>query len=479
MILFLAFRNIIKNIKNSFIVIILIAVITFLFFIGNTVIEKASLSIRQAYIESLTGDVVIQKAGELSMNFFGANIPIIDEFFNIPVLPAYDLVMDIVANKPGVAGVTSMVSGRAVLVLQQMRPALLCGIDADTYFPLFPGIRLEEGRFLKSGEFGAMITTEWARIIKEDTGQYPFIGKPLLFASAGDAGFKIREVPLVGIFSYINPGPLMDRIILIDPQTVRVLNSIQVAGGVQPCEHAITLLDIDLDDIFSESFFIETTAGNNEEFSAGFLSEFLRESRYDEGEPEAGGDWNFIIISLENRVSAPAFIRSLNRQIESFGLVAVNWRTAAGGFAILVLLLHALFNAGIFLVSVVCVIASVNILLIAVFRRTAEIGTLRAIGASDFYIRCLIFSENFLIAFFAGLAGILSGLFVLNLLNSLEIQITNALVASLLGGTVLQLAFLPGIAVFSFFVAVLLGLVASFYPVETAVRIQPMAALRK
>jgi hypothetical protein len=48
MFFFLALRNIARTPKNSFIIALLIAVITFLFFVGNSVIGKAGQSIRLA-----------------------------------------------------------------------------------------------------------------------------------------------------------------------------------------------------------------------------------------------------------------------------------------------------------------------------------------------------------------------------------------------------------------------------------------------
>jgi ABC-type lipoprotein release transport system permease subunit len=49
----------------------------------------------------------------------------------------------------------------------------------------------------------------------------------------------------------------------------------------------------------------------------------------------------------------------------------------------------------------------------------------------------------------------------------------------LLDGTVLRIEFSPYTAVFSFAVAVLLGLAAGVYPVEAAVRIEPETAVRR
>jgi len=480
MIFFLVLRNIARNKKNSAIVALLIAVITFLFFIGNSVIGRSNQGIRQAFIHSLTGDVVIEKKGDITMNLFGANTPIIDEYFSIPVIPAYDAVLEIAASDNGIDGITSQVSGKAYLDLLGIRePVLLCGINAGTYFSLFSGILLEEGRFLQDGEYGAMITAERARRIETKSGMYPQIGSPLLLTSGGTVGFKIREVPLVGIYSYQNPGQFMNEIVIVDPQTVRVLNSIQVAASyeMEAGDDYLNLLNIDLDEMFGNAFDQPQTF-DDAEFSAGMLENYLSETK-DDGMNLIGGDWNFIIIKLKDGVSSSSFISSLNKKLESYSAVAVDWRIAAGTSAILLLLIQALFNAGLFLVCVAGIITAINILLISVFRRTREIGTLRAIGASDFFIRFLVMLENITVSVIAAFTGIAGGFIFLRWVNSLAYQIPNNLLSSLLGGSVLTLEFMPNVAGVSFALAVILGIVASIYPMEATVRIEPMEALRQ
>jgi putative ABC transport system permease protein len=485
MVFYLAIRNIIRNKKNNIIIILLIAIITFIFFIGNSIIGMIDRGIHHAYIESLTGDVVLEKTSDITMNLFSANAPVINTFFNIPVLPAYNLVMETLTAESGIDRMTSQVSSKAFLDIFNVRePVLLCGIDTESYFSLFSGIILKEGRFLHSGEYGAMITEERAQKIEMHSGQRPYIGTPLLLTSGGVMGFKIREVPLVGIYKYKNPGQFMNEIIIIDPQTVRVLNSIQVAGSydkdgfnTEADKNSTRLLSVDTDDVFGEAF----TANDELEedaFSAEALEKYLRDSKF-ENVQETGGDWNFIILRLKKGVSAGTFISSLNKKIQSYGVTAVNWRVAAGNSAILSLLIQVLFNSGIFLVCVAGVITVINILLITVFRRTREIGTLRAIGASDTYIRSLVFCENIVIALIAAFAGLLGGILFLFWINSLNINISNELIVSLLGGQILKLEVIPQIAVVSFFMAVLFSLAASLYPVEVTVRIEPIVAVQR
>jgi ABC-type lipoprotein release transport system permease subunit len=271
----------------------------------------------------------------------------------------------------------------------------------------------------------------------------------------------------------------MNEIIIIDPQTVRVLNSIQVASApVEVDAAAMGLLDAGIDELF-ELDLVSANETAQPEFSADLLQSFLHETPFDEKEELSGGDWNFIIIRLDAGLSSGAFIAALNKTLAAYGVRAEGWRTAAGTSAMLLLLIQSVFNGGVFLVSVAGILTAINILLISVFRRTREIGTLRAIGASDAYIRFLILTENLVLSLIAGFAGLAGGLCFLRWINWMGIVISNNLIAALLGGAVLKVEALPHIAVLSFAVAAALGFCASVYPVETAVRIDPIAAVRR
>jgi putative ABC transport system permease protein len=480
----LAFRNIVRNKKNSLIIILLIGVITSLFFIGNSIFTRSNSGLRQSYVDNLTGDIIIEKKSDVTMNLFGANAPIIEDYFSIPVLGAYNEIIDKLSGFPEIQAYTSQTSVICYMDALDVRSAaMLCGVDASSYFDMFPGIKLLEGRFLESGEYGAMITRQRADEIEKESGKKIEIGMPLLFTSAGDMGFKIREVPLTGIFSYTAKGGLLNEIIIIDVQTARVLAEIQVASSDSRTDaENLNLLDSSLaiDDIFSNELFTEDALeiAPSDETPLNDILSYMFEETGGEDSFSSGGDWNFIIIKLKNSASSGRVITKLNKILQDFDAVALEWRFAAGSSAILILLIQALFNAGITLAGITGVIAIINIMLIAVFRRTREIGSLRAIGASDSYIRALILGENSIIGMFAGIAGIIAGGLILRAVNSFHITINNELIAGLLGGDILTIDFSPVTALLSFAAAFTLSALASIYPVETAVKIQPIAAIR-
>ncbi|MDR0374392.1 MAG: FtsX-like permease family protein [Treponema sp.] len=476
----LILRNGIRNRKSNSVILLLIGSIAFLFFVGNSLIGRTVQSMRDTFINGVTGDVVIEKSGDVTMNLFGANMAVVNEYFSIPVLPAYNALVEIVAAEPHVASMTSQVSGQALLDFGSYRaPALLCGVDPDTYFPLFPSIELVEGRFLLNGEFGAMISREKALAIERETGKYPGAGEKILLTSAGIAGFKIREVSVSGVYQYKNAGQFMNEIVITDAQTARVLTSIQVASSdAEAGEGAASLMASGIDDLFGGDSvdFLEP----DEEMSPDAVSSFLSEAREKAPARDVGGEWNFIIVRLNKGLfsSTDSFINDLNKKLSPYGVVAVNWQIAAGESAVMLIILQTLFNSGISLVSIVGVIAVINILLISVFKRKREIGTLRSIGAADRFIRRLFWGENLALSCVSGLAGVLAGTLFFQWINSMRIAIPNALLVSLLGGDVLNIEFFPQSAVAALALAVILSFGASIYPVEEATRIEPAAALR-
>jgi ABC-type antimicrobial peptide transport system permease subunit len=490
MIFLIALRNILRSKKNSASIVLLIGAITALFFIGNSITGNGSRGLKRSFVDNITGDILIEEKGDVTMNLFGANTPVIEDYFTVPVLSAHSALVDYLAGLPEVSSVASQVSALAALEVLGMREGvMLCGIDGSMYFDTFPGVTLEDGRFLESGEFGAMITTEKARAIERQSGKTLEIGEPLLFTTAGETGFKIREVPLVGIYRYANPTAYLNEVILADAQTVRVLASIQIAtSDVEVDEDALSLLGqgTAVDDLFGGASFAGDDESGATERETNLVDELsgLLAGNSEQSEPEnaaadaEGGDWNFIVLRLSPNVNAELFLAKIKDVLDDYGAMAVGWRFAAGSSAIIALLVQMLFNAGIVLVSVACALAVVNILLIAVFRRTKEIGTLRAIGARDRFIRELVFLENGALGIVAGIIGVLFGFLLLAGINAAEIPLSNELLSSILGGEILNIAFSPLLALLSILVALTLSVLSSLYPVEMAVKIAPIVAVQ-
>lgn len=485
MILLQALRNLGRNWKNSLLVILLIATITALFFIGNTLIQRSDSALRESYIESITGDLLIQEQGEVSMSVFGANTPVIGEFFSVPVLSQYERVREIVAADPEVALFASQVSGAAEVRIGDVRfPAPLFGVETANYFRLLEGLRIVEGGELKPGVPGVLLSLAKKQEIEERSGQALSLETPVKLTTAESSGlttgFRIREVPLKGFFAYANPGTGMNEIVIADPITARALNSITIASGaeIDLPDEAVDLLTQEEEALFGASP-EKVSAEDQEGIDLDSMLSSLQAPAEEIPVDSADGDWNFLLVKAVPGISVAGLRDRLNEKLAEASATAVGWRTAAGDTALLVLLLRALFNGGFLLVGLAGVIAIVNILLIAVFRRTREIGTLRAIGASDGYIIALVYVENLTSALVAGISGVCAGFGLLWSIEKAGVTVENPLVASLLGGSRIEAIFFWPTAVGSLAAALCIGAAASAIPVLQALRIEPIVAVQR
>lgn len=119
------------------------------------------------------------------------------------------------------------------------------------------------------------------------------------------------------------------------------------------------------------------------------------------------------------------------------------------------------------IVSIVCI---TNTMLIAVYERYREIGTMKCLGALDRHILMLFLTESIIEGFIGGVAGLAFGLF----LTFLYIMITLGFVGLLS----VPMDKLLALSIGSILLSIGLSLGGALYPAYRASRLQPVEALR-
>jgi ABC-type antimicrobial peptide transport system permease subunit len=112
-------------------------------------------------------------------------------------------------------------------------------------------------------------------------------------------------------------------------------------------------------------------------------------------------------------------------------------------------------------------LGTMNTMLMSVFERTREIGTLRALGWRKGRVLRMVLSESLLLCLFGGLVGIGLGVGLVSLIN------LSPQYAGLITVRMNTEAFAVGLIV-----ALLLGLFGGLYPAWRAMQLQPLEALR-
>ncbi|KPL81714.1 ABC transporter permease [Herpetosiphon geysericola] len=123
----------------------------------------------------------------------------------------------------------------------------------------------------------------------------------------------------------------------------------------------------------------------------------------------------------------------------------------------------------------VATIGIMNTMIMAIYERTREIGTLKAIGASRSNIRTLFMTEAGLIGLFGGIVGLLGGWGVGRILNRVALAYLEREEVPIRGDFFYIPPWLIGLAI-GF--GLVVGIVAGLYPAARAARLDPIKALR-
>jgi putative ABC transport system permease protein len=485
----IAFRNLLEHKAKSLIVGVLLALGVVILVVGNSFMDTAARGVRDTFIGNYTGDVFIAAKNKDSVSLFG--VQSVGGRETTPNLPYFDRIRAKLESTPGVSGVTSQVTGTAMVTFKDVPAAanpdadgqsfaLLFGIDPSTYVKLFTNAKLVRGRLLAPGEEGIVISTATLERYKKNLGAEPKVGDVLLLTGMGKSGFKIRSVPLVGVVEYANESMATDFISYADVNTVRILQGLTLGNDEDTpvTDDQKSLLAASGDDLFGGE-----TVVSRSEAKAPIAAAPDAESRAAAprrvSQADAGA-WHFAMARLKNPAAASAVIASLNLWFAKEGIdaTASGWKTAAGPFASSIDVVRIVFNIAIIIVAVVAVIIMMNTLVISVIERTGEIGTMRALGAQKGFVRSMFLFETLTIALVFGAIGAAASLGAVGILNAVRLEATNDFLKILFAGKVLHTSVGIGSMIWSLVLVALVAIVAHLYPVSLALKVQPVRAMQ-
>ena len=462
MIFKLAFKNVFSR-KSSFCIMAFIAFAISLLFVTNSVFDRTDKGIRENFKNSLCGDLVIRPLSQSPLSLFGDETPVTGSLKVLPLLDSYAQIKACIDSNPKIEKSMVQLTGRAFAEYKKNRfPVNLFGIDAVSYFDFMPSLTLLEGELFSHQDKAVLINASFARELGISAGE------SLQFVVADGFSSKIRKVFVAGIYSYPAENSVWNNLILTSSELLRDLMGYQAvsADQIKLSEEKEGLLTGNLDDFFDMSQDIDSA------FSGG---DFF----YQENSLEIEAGWNFILCRVKG--NPLPVISSLNKTFKENGwnVQAVDWRTASGNSALYVNFLRIILNSGIIVILLIGFIIVNNTLVINVLDRLKEIGTIRSLGASRFFVSLEFMLESFIIAIISALAGILFGILLSFILNCLGLPISNDFLIQLFAGKklVTSLSFLNFI--YCFAVSLFVGLLAWIYPVGTALKISPVEAMRE
>ncbi len=531
----IAFRNLMQHKGKTFIIGTIIAVGVIVLIVGNAFMDTAAEGIERAFIDNYTGHAIVTGIAEGPISLFG--VQTVGQIEETPVIPEYRRIQEYLQANEQISLVTTQVTGFGLLrpedervgELERSTFSLLFGIDPASYQRLFDNLEVIEGEYLQPGERGVMISrSRVERMERQLQEAYDEAGiEETADISAGDEirligrftqGIpRIRVVRLAAVYEPTKQaeGVGVDLVSYADAQTLRALFGLNTggAGEVSLTDFETALLedqgvgaDLDLDAFFGGEAFGVDEAGDGSlsiEELDNLLSAPAPAADVDAANaadgaiapPSASDDavvpppgtavdlgstWQYFIVKLENPRRTDAFVRETNRWFDEQAIpaLAANWEAAAGPFATTADVIRTVFNIAVIVIGVVAVIIMMNTLVISVVERTAEIGTMRALGAQKNFVWRMFLYETFTVSAVFGAIGVILALVITAVLNAIGIPATNTFLEILFAGPELHPEASLRAVISSVLIIAGVGFAGHLYPVTVALKIQPVRAMQ-
>lgn len=499
----IAVRNLRQHSSKSLIIGIIMAVGVMILVVGNTLINTIDTGIERSFIDNYTGNVMITGVTDNTISLFGVQSP--GGFEETPTVPDYPEIMEHVSQMSGVTAIANQITGFGIINVEGADEdkgpymGLMFGIKPEEYPQMFDNARIVEGEYLQSGQEGMLMSRSNLDTLNEIFETEVGVGDKILITAPGSAGFKIREVPITGVYSLEFDSEAASFISYIDAQTLRVLKGMNLGnqGEIDLSEDETSLLAADSFDAFFE---VDAFSGEAElefEMSEDNIFSILDLDTAEDDEdimisedvfsettetvaaPAESSTWEYILLKTESQRTAPRIVAELNLWFADQGIPARawDWKAAAGPFSTTADVIRIVFNVAIILVAIVAIIIMTNTLVINVVERTAEIGTMRALGAHKNFIRRMVSTEVFTISIIFGLIGMVVGIIILLIVGLIGFEATNPFLEILFAGPVLKPVFSAFSVFGSWVIVVVIGMIANIYPLRLALKVQPIKAM--
>jgi putative ABC transport system permease protein len=483
----IALRNLKEHVSKSVIIGSLIALGVVIIILGNSLLDSTERGVHSMFIDNYTGDVFISgipKTPGAAVSLFGVQSSGMDTEIT-PLIPDAEKVLARVRGDARVKSATGQLVGVGMMSFEgndNRAMAILFGVDPSTYPALFQDTYLAEGSYLKQGEEGLVVSRAWMDNAAKAFKTPVQVGDTITVNGFGQAGFKIRELKIVGVVDSRADTEGMEMIAWANADTVRILSGVDVTAEdvVLTSEQTALLGAKNEEDIFGESETTIAAAATHRAAPAATPAGAAPPVAAVSSASASGGSWHFLLARLKDSRQAEAFIAETNAWLAAEGIAAKagGWREAAGPFVQSIDAVRTVFSVAILIVSIVSIIIIMNTLVISVIERTGEIGTMRALGAQKPFVWLMFLVETLTITIVFGIVGIALSSAAMGVVNLFRIPAESYFTQILFGGKVLRLAINPRSFLSTLLMVAGVGLVSHLYPVVIALKIPPVRAMQ-
>lgn len=212
--------------------------------------------------------------------------------------------------------------------------------------------------------------------------------------------------------------------------------------------------------------------------AASRAATMLDEKVYTPADMENGVVLNAAVL-LKEGASLPDAMRRIEEASAAAGtpVKALDWQTASGIVGQLLLVIKGVLVIAILVIFLVALFIINNSMMMATMERTAEIGTMRAIGAQRSQVLVLFLLETLVLAAVASGLGAGASIGMITWLGEVGIKAPSAQAMFIFGGPKLYPTWTWFNVAFGVGSVSVISLLSTFYPAMMAARVQPVVAM--
>ena len=499
----LALRNLKEHKSKTLIISLFILFGVAIVIMGNSFLESINRGLEKDFRANVTSDIVISPIPEKGTIIdIGGVISTGGTFDNLKVPGIADLekIEKIIEDSKNVKKQTKLITTTVMVSVgaevdlsvltenddldySKYPSAVLFAGEDGSYWDMFDGLKIIDGSFPAPGSNEIIVDNRIVEGVKAIYKHELKVGDTVSLMSMSNNG-KIREAKVSGIYKPANEHSAMYQPIYGEPGLARSLAGLTYASSFKeelPDNVDLSVSSLSEDDIFNseDDDTIDEGSAVLGDSSASFDNILGDTTLRDELNKADDGSWQYVLLRLDNANADKKVLAELTKRFNEEGLnaQAMSWKKAAYSYTSTVDGIGYIFNILIIILAIVVFIIIMNTMVVSVFERTSEIGTMRAIGADKKFVKQLFNSETLILTSFSSVVGIIFALIVMSIFNSLNLTITNAIAKEILGGGMLHFSPTPQIVIIIIGVAIVGGLLVNMYPVKSALKITPIKAL--
>jgi putative ABC transport system permease protein len=440
----------------------LVAFGTFLIVFGTVFASSAQEASRESIIDNFTGDFIVYSAKSRDLpSPFAFNTP-------LPRIKDAEAVEAALGAMPEVAAYAPYAQNYGLIQAESGGkkvdlPFIFYAVEPAKYMSVFGAAGSSIAPLASSP--GIMISSFQNEQYKKNFGFSVTAGQAVTLLGITEGGVNTVRSKLVGIFEPIHYTSVFNYINFMDAAT---FSSLYGYSGVQALPEA-----------FDAGLAAADKASAGGDASAIFAlaaDPALQGLDLSKLKGEALSGATMIAVRLKDHGTIDKALTRLS-SIPGLGVKAARWDAASGFYAQIAAGLQAFIYLATGLVFLVVALIFMNTLIINVTERTAEIGTMRAIGGDKSFIRGIFVTEALVLNVSAALVGMAAALAAIAALAKGGLRLPELVSQFLIGGGALRLR--AGVLPFAIAMAlvVLVSVLATIYPVRVAASITPLKAM--